>query len=151
MFIDTPNKKRLIFSFIVYFPIISLLAGAPLPLPSILEPSQAQIALLNGVNLSISIIGAIIGVGFYLRKKSKDELDNQNKKIEKIDEKIDDKSNWLYDEIKGMETRICSNLEGKTRYLEQKIEEKLKSAKDLEDERIQNLLQRIGRMEKDGR
>lgn len=151
MFIDTPSKKRIIFSFIAYFPIISLLAGAPIPLPSLFEPTQGQIAMLNGINLSISIIGAIIGVGFYLRKKSKDELDAQNKKIDKLEDMINEKSDWLYNEMKGMETRICNGLDYKAKNIENIIEAKTKSAKDLEDERVDNLIQRIKRLEASGR
>jgi len=150
-FIDNAAKKRIMFSFIIYFPIISLAFGTPIPLPSIFEPSQGQVGLLNGINLSISIIGSIIGVGFYLRKKSQDELNVQNKKIDKLDEKIDEKSEWLYKEMKGMETRICNSMEKRAVGIERATDDKVKSAKDLEDERIRSIHNRLNRVEGGGK
>ncbi len=123
----------------MYFPIVSLIAGAPLPLPSIFEPTQGQIAILNGVNLSISIIGAIIGVGFYLRNKSKKEL-------EKLEEQIEEKAIAhhqelveLKKEMHEMEVRICNNMTDKIVSIEKNIELKVQRAKDVEDERFKRM------------
>jgi gas vesicle protein len=138
-FIDTAAKKRIIFSIIVYFPIISLIAGTPIPFPSFTEPTQGQIGILNGINLSISIVGAIIGAAFYLRNKSKKEL-------EKLDDMIKEKALAhhqelveLKNEMKEMEVRICNSMSDKTAHIEKTIELKVQRAKDIEDERFKRM------------
>jgi gas vesicle protein len=138
-FLDTPSKKRIIYSIIVYFPIMSLIAGTPLPFPSLVEPTQGQIGILNGINLSISIVGAIIGSAFYLRNKSKKEL-------EKLDEKIEEKALAhhlelveLKKEMKEMEVRLSNNVADKITHIEKTIELKVQRAKDIEDERFRRM------------
>ena len=137
-------------SFIVYFPIISLMTGAPLPFPSLFEPTASQIALLNGINVSIAIIGSIVGATFYLERRN-------NKKIEKMADTIIESTlalrtelKELHNEIKNMESRISSAIDQKIDRVEKLIDDKVMAAKQLEDERIRNILNRLNRMEGGG-
>jgi hypothetical protein len=150
MFIDTPSKKRLIFSIIIYFPIISLVAGTPFPFPSIFEPSAGQIALLNGINVSIAIVGSIVGAAYYLERRN-------TKKIEKLENMIGEMTiahreemKELRKDIKEMETRIYLGIDGRVKNIEKIIEDKVAGAKTLEDERIRNIQNRLNRMEGGG-
>lgn len=139
MFIDTPSKKRVIFSFIIYYPLISLLAGAPIPFPSITSPTPEQIAILNFTSLLITLVGTIIGVGFYLEKR-------QNSKIDKLEEQIDESIlavkedlKELYNEMKEMEKRICDSVASKMISQDANTDLKVSKAKELADQKIQTM------------
>ena len=153
-FIDTPPKKRLMFSFVLYLPLVSLLSGSPLPLPSVFHIDPTIVPLFNGISLCITVLGAITGGIFYLEKRSKKPIEEQNKKIDKIDERIDEAViltredlKDIREDMKGMERRICNVMEDKTKNIEKNIDDKVVAAKQLEDERINNLTQRINNLE----
>jgi hypothetical protein len=137
--LDTPAKKRLIFSIIMYFPIISLIAGAPIPFPSLTNPTQEQIAVLNFSSLIVSLVGTLIGGIFYLERRNNLKLEKQNEKIDKIDVKIDDKSEWLYNEMKNVEVRICSNMTSKLSDIDKHSLAEVKSAKELVDTKFKHV------------
>jgi hypothetical protein len=138
-FLDTPSKKRIIYSIIVYFPIISLIAGTPLPFPSLAEPTQGQIGILNGINLSISIVGTIIGAAFYLRNKSKKEIDRLDEKIEEKALAHHQELVELKKEMHEMEIRICNSMADKIANIEKNIDLRVQRAKDIEDERFRRM------------
>lgn len=137
--LDKPAKKRIMFSFIIYYPLISLLAGAPIPFPSIFNPSSEQIALLNFVSLLITLVGSIIGVGFYLEKR-------QNEKIRRIEEQIDEAviaTNEQFKatrmDMKEMERRLCETMISKNLDMEKATDLKVSKAKELADQKIQTI------------
>lgn len=135
--IDTPPKRRLMFSFIAYFPIISILAGAPLPFPSLFSPTAEQMAFLNLISLLVTLVGTIIGVGFYLEKR-------QNSKIDRLEEQIDESVlavkqdlKDIYTTMKEMEARICDIVNGRIKGESENTDLKVSKAKELADAKIQ--------------
>ena len=138
-FLNTKNKKSLVLSFILYPLILSTVAGTPIPFPSVFSPSQEQIALLNFSSLLITLVGSIIGVGFYLEKR-------QNNKIERIEERIDEsvlalkaELKELHNEMKDMEKRICDSVAAKIANMEQHTDLKVSKAKELADQKIEHM------------
>lgn len=59
--------------------------------------------------------------------------------MDRIDRKIDEKGDWLYNEMRQMETRICRTFDDKIKNLESSAEYKLQKAKDVEDERLRRI------------
>jgi hypothetical protein len=136
---DTPRRKIVAFSFILYYPIISTLVGAPLPFPSLIDVSSAHVAFVNFLSLLVTLVGSIIGIGFYIERRNNLKFDQQNTKMDRIDNKIDDKGNWLYNAMREMEGRLCQNFDTKIQNLEKSMDVKVDKAKDLEDERLKRI------------
>jgi hypothetical protein len=136
---DTPRRKIVAFSFILYFPIISTLVGAPLPFPSLIDVSSEHVAFINFLSLLVTLVGSIIGIGFYIERRNNLKFDQQNFKMDRIDRKIDDKSDWLFQQLREMETRICNRFDEKIKKLEESTEYKVAKAKDIEDERFKRI------------
>lgn len=135
---------------------MSVISGTPLPLPfpSIFEPTQGQIGLLNGINLSITIIGSLIGVAFFLERRQNLKFEKQEKKIDSLEDKLDEavlatgeQFKMTRQELREMELRLCQTHSASNNRLEKTIEDKVLAAKSLEDERITNINQRISRLE----
>ena len=59
--------------------------------------------------------------------------------MDRIDKKIDDKSDWIYKEMREMEQRVCNNFNDKFNTIENNIEYKVSKAKDIEDERFKRI------------
>src|SRR5687767_13385280 len=112
---------------------MSLLVGAPLPFPSLIDVSSEHVAFINFLSLLITLVGSIIGIGFYIERRNNLKFDAQNNKMDRIDKKIDDKSDWLYKEMREMENRICNNLNNQIKDLEKNTEYKVNKAKDIVD------------------
>ena len=139
----------------MYFPLMSLLMGAPIPLPSLFTPTPELMALLNLFSLLITLIGAVIGAAFYLERRSNLKFDAQNEHIEKIEEKLDEAViatnehiKVVRQDMKDMERRLCESNDRQNKVLEKSIEEKVIAAKLLEDERMNSINQRLARLEK---
>jgi len=137
--IDTPRRKATALSFMLYFPVISLLVGAPIPFPSLIDVSSQHVAFINFLSLLITLVGSIIGIGFYVERRNNLKFDAQNYKMDRIDRKIDEKSDWLYKEMREMEGRICNNINIKVSGVEKEAEYKLEKAKEIEDERFRRI------------
>jgi hypothetical protein len=137
--IDTPRRKATVYSFGLYYIAMSLMVGAPIPFPSLLDVSSEQIAFVNFLSLLITLVGSIIGIGFYIERRNNLKFDAQNGKMDRIDKKIDDKSDWLYKEMRGMEGRICNNFNEQMKQIENNTELKVQKAKDIEDERFRRV------------
>lgn len=122
------------------------MVGAPIPFPSVLEVTPAQIAIFNFISLLITIIGSIIGVGFYLERRNNLKVEKQNKEIEKIEEQIDESAiairqeiKELHMEMKEMEARICSLLADKALEVSRHSALEVKAAKEIADTRFKNI------------
>jgi hypothetical protein len=137
--LDTPRRKIVAYSFIIYYPIISVLVGAPLPFPSLIDVSSAHVAFINFLSLLITLVGSIIGIGFYIERRNNLKFDAQNFKMDRIDKKIDDKGDWLFNQMREMENRICSRFDEKINKIEEGMEYKVQKAKDIEDERFRRI------------
>jgi hypothetical protein len=137
--LDTPRRKIVAYSFIIYYPIISVLVGAPLPFPSLIDVSSAHVAFINFLSLLITLVGSIIGIGFYIERRNNLKFDAQNFKMDRIDRKIDDKGDWLFNQMREMENRICSRFDEKINKIEEGTEYKVQKAKDIEDERFRRI------------
>lgn len=137
--IDTPRRKITVYSFGLYYFVMSSLVGAPLPFPSLIDVSSEHVAFINFLSLLVTLVGSIIGIGFYIERRNNLKFDQQNNKMDRIDRKIDDKSNWLHDQLREMENRICRTFDEKIRQLEQNTEYKVQKAKDIEDERFKRI------------
>jgi hypothetical protein len=59
--------------------------------------------------------------------------------MDRIDRKIDDKSDWLFNQLREMEGRICTRFDEKIVKLEENTEYKVNKAKDIEDERLKRI------------
>ena len=136
---DTPRRKVTALSFILYFPVISLLVGSPLPFPSLIDVSSQHVAFINFLSLLITLVGSIIGIGFYIERRNNLKFDAQNFKMDRIDRKIEEKSDWLYKELREMEQRVCNNLNKQITEMEKNSQYKLERAKDIEDERFRRI------------
>jgi hypothetical protein len=137
--IDTPRRKITVYSFGLYYFVMSSLVGAPLPFPSLIDVSSEHVAFINFLSLLVTLVGSIIGIGFYIERRNNLKFDQQNNKMDRIDRKIDDKSNWLHDQLRDMENRICRTFDEKIRQLEDNTEYKVQKAKDIEDERFKRI------------
>jgi hypothetical protein len=137
--IDTKRRKITAYSFVLYYPLMSLLVGAPLPFPSLIDVSSAHVAFINFLSLLVTLVGSIIGIGFYVERRNNLKFDQQNSKMDRIDKKIDDKGDWIYNELRQMETRLCNNFDTKIRDLEKNMDIKVEKAKDIEDERFKRI------------
>lgn len=87
----------------------------------------------------MTLVGSIIGIGFYIERRNNLKFDHQNNKIDRIDKKIDDKGDWLYNQLRDMETRICKNFDEKLKNLDTTSQYKIERAKDIEDERFKRI------------
>jgi DNA anti-recombination protein RmuC len=87
----------------------------------------------------VTLVGSIIGIGFYIERRNNLKFDHQNNKMDRIDKKIDDKSDWLFQQMREMESRICSRFDEKISKLEEGTEYKVAKAKDIEDERFKRI------------
>jgi hypothetical protein len=137
--IDTPRRKATMYSFVLYYIAMSLFVGAPIPFPSLLDVSSEQVAFVNFLSLLITLVGSIIGIGFYIERRNNLKFDAQNSKMDRIDRKIDDKSDWLYKEMREMEGRICNNMNKQLGEMDKSTEYKVQRAKDVEDERFKRI------------
>jgi hypothetical protein len=138
-FLDTPAKRSIMYSFVLFYPLMSLLAGAPLPFPSLFDVSAEQIALLNFGSLLVTLVGSIIGVGFYLEKR-------QNNKIERLENQVDEgvialKLNIkeLYHEMKEMKRAINEDIIDKLLGQDKSTDLKVSKAKELADQKIEHM------------
>jgi large-conductance mechanosensitive channel len=146
-FIDTKKKRNLLAALFIYIPIVSVIGGAPIPFPSLYSPTQEQIAVLNFSSLIITVIGSIVAVGFYLEKR-------QNKKMEDIENNIEESAMATNEhikefrtEIKDMVHRMGDSAFSKVSELDKHIIERVVAAKLLEDERISQIYERLRRLE----
>ena len=137
--IDTPRRKITVYSFGLYYFVMSSLVGAPLPFPSLMDISSENIAFINFLSLLVTLVGSIIGIGFYIERRNNLKFDQQNTKMDRIDRKIDEKSNWLHTQLREMENRICKTFDDKLSQLEKNTEYKVQKAKDIEDERFRRI------------
>lgn len=137
--IDTPRRKITVYSFALYYIAISFMVGAPLPFPSLIDVSSEHVAFINFLSLLVTLVGSIIGIGFYIERRNNLKFDQQNVKIDRIDQKIDNKSEWLHEQMRDMESRICKTFDNKINELEKNTEYKVQRAKDIEDERFKRI------------
>ena len=89
--LDTPRRKMTAYGFVLYFPIMSSIVGAPLPFPSLIDVSSAHVAFINFLSLLVTLVGSIIGIGFYIERRNNLKFDQQNNKMDRIDQQIDSK------------------------------------------------------------
>jgi hypothetical protein len=115
------------------------MTGAPLPFPSLIDVSSAHVAFVNFLSLLVTLVGSIIGIGFYIERRNNLKFDAQNNKMDRIDKKIDEKSDWIYREMREMENRLCKNFDTKIHDLEKNMDVKVEKAKDIEDERLKRV------------
>jgi DNA anti-recombination protein RmuC len=115
------------------------MVGAPLPFPSLIDVSSAHVAFVNFLSLLVTLVGSIIGIGFYIERRNNLKFDAQNHKMDRIDQKIDSKAEWIHNELRDMETRICRTFDEKMKNIENTAEYKLQKAKDIEDERFRRI------------
>lgn len=137
--IDTPRRKITVYSFGLYFFVISALVGSPIPFPSLIDVSAEHVAFINFLSLLITLVGSIIGIGFYIERRNNLKFDQQNNKMDRIDQKIDKKSDNIQNQLRDMEGRICKNFDEKLTQLERNTEYKVQKAKDIEDERFRRI------------
>lgn len=137
--IDTPRRKITVYSFGLYYFVMSAIVGAPIPFPSLIDVSSEHIAFINFLSLLITLVGSIIGIGFYIERRNNLKFDHQNNKMDRIDKKIDDKAEWIHEELRDMEARICRTFDEKIQNLERNTEYKVQKAKDIEDERFRRI------------
>ena len=142
------------YSFIIYFPIMSFIMGTPLPLPSIFTPSPELMALLNLFSLLVTLVGALVGIAFYLERRTNLKFESQNKQIERIEEMVgeaviatNEHIKIVRQDMKDMEKRICEGMDSRNKTVEKNIEERVIAAKLLEDERMANIHHRLGKLE----
>ena len=115
------------------------MVGAPLPFPSLIDVSSAHVAFINFLSLLVTLVGSIIGIGFYVERRNNIKFDQQNNKMDHLDRKIDDKGNWIYNAMREMEGRLCQNFDTKIHDLEKNMNTKVEKAKDIEDERFKRI------------
>ena len=137
--IDTPRRKLVAYSFLLYYPIMSSIVVAPLPFPSLIDVSSAHVAFINFLSLLVTLVGSIIGIGFYIERRNNLKFDQQNNKMDRIDKKIDDKGDWIYNQMREMEKRICTNFDDKLKNIDSAAQYKIEKAKDIEDERFKRI------------
>ena len=137
--IDTPRRKITAYSFVLYYPLMSILAGAPIPFPSLIDVSSTHVAFINFLSLLVTLVGSIIGIGFYIERRNNLKFDAQNNKMDRIDKKIDDKADWLYREMREMESRVCKNLHDQIANMKTKTELQVERADEVESERFKRI------------
>jgi hypothetical protein len=115
------------------------MVGAPLPFPSLIDVSSAHVAFINFLSLLVTLVGSIIGIGFYIERRNNLKFDSQNNKMDRIDKKIDEKGDWIYNELRAMESRICTTFDNKIHTLEKSMDVKVDKAKDIVDERFKRI------------
>jgi hypothetical protein len=59
--------------------------------------------------------------------------------MDRIDNKIDNKTEWLHNELRDMESRICKTFDEKINNMDKNTEYKVSKAKDIEDERFRRI------------
>jgi hypothetical protein len=59
--------------------------------------------------------------------------------MDRIDKKIDEKGDWIYNELRAMESRICTTFDNKIHTLEKSMDVKVDKAKDIVDERFKRI------------
>lgn len=59
--------------------------------------------------------------------------------MDRIDAKIDNKTDGLHQQLREMESRICKTFDDKLSQLERNTEYKVQKAKDIEDERFRRI------------
>lgn len=147
---DTPRKKLILYSLFLHYPILSLIVGAPIPFPSMMSVTPEQIALFNFASLLITIMGSIVGVGFYLERRNNLKSEAQNKKIDAVNNHIDESviavrvelkelRNEMSNGMKEMEKRICDSLTSKNHEIEKNVEDKVAAAKELVDTKFRHV------------
>jgi hypothetical protein len=137
--IDTPRRKITVYSFALYYFVMSSLVGAPLPFPSLVDVSSEHVAFINFLSLLVTLVGSIIGIGFYIERRNNLKFDQQNAKMDRIDQKIDQKVDGLSQQLRDTENRICKTFDEKLTQLERNTEYKVQRAKDIEDERFKRI------------
>lgn len=137
--LDTPRRKITVYSFALYYVILSSIVGAPLPFPSLIDVSAEHVAFINFLSLLVTLVGSIIGIGFYIERRNNLKFDQQNFKMDRIDQKIDKKTDGLHTQLREMEQRICQNFDEKLTQMERNTEYKVTKAKDVEDERFKRI------------
>lgn len=137
--LDTPRRKITVYSFALYYVILSSIVGAPLPFPSLIDVSAEHVAFINFLSLLVTLVGSIIGIGFYIERRNNLKFDQQNFKMDRIDQKIDKKTDGLHTQLREMEARICKNFDEKLTQMERNTEYKVTKAKDVEDERFKRI------------
>lgn len=137
--LDTPRRKITVYSFALYYVILSSIVGAPLPFPSLIDVSAEHVAFINFLSLLVTLVGSIIGIGFYIERRNNLKFDQQNFKMDRIDQKIDKKTDGLHTQLREMEARICRNFDEKLTQMERNTEYKVTKAKDVEDERFKRI------------
>ena len=58
------------------------MVGAPLPFPSLIDVSSAHVAFINFLSLLVTLVGSIIGIGFYIERRNNLKFDQQNHKMD---------------------------------------------------------------------
>ena len=137
--IDTPRRKITVYSFALYYFVMSSIVGAPLPFPSLIDVTSEHVAFINFLSLLVTLVGSIIGIGFYVERRNNIKFDQQNSKMDHIDRKIDGKADWIHDQIRDTENRICKTFDEKINQINNSIEFKVQKAKDIEDERFKRI------------
>lgn len=137
--LDTPRRKIVAYSFALYYPLLSLLVGAPLPFPSLIDISAEHVAFINFLSLLITLVGSIVGIGFYVERRNNVKFEQQNAKMDRIDQKIDKKSDSLHTSLREMENRIHNHFNDKLEELSRNTQYKIDKAKEVEDERLKRI------------
>lgn len=107
---------------------MSLLVGGPIPTPSILDISQQTMAFVNLLSLLITLLGSIIGVGFYLERRTNLKFDNQTLKM-----------NEIRTELKEIIVKTKESFHNKIDEIEKTTEYKVQKAKEIEDEKFKRI------------
>lgn len=149
---NSRKKKATWVGFLSYYPLMQVFAGVPAQTEfSIFDLTPQAFAIFQFVSLLVTILASMIGIGFTLHNSSKNDKKELNEKWEKritgIEERMDDKTEEIMDEIHAVERRIGKNADQRFMNLTKSLEEKVIAAKVLEDERIDNIKHRLTKIE----
>ena len=138
---NSKKKKGTMGSIFASYPILFVLASSPSPSPfAFIDMSSQAFAMFQFLSLLITMFGGMIGIGFALHNNSRTQAKEQN-------DKIDRNTTELKNEIQSIKKDLCTSLTERTKVLADSIEEKVISAKNLEDERIEHIQFRLNNSE----
>jgi hypothetical protein len=140
-FLDSTRRKLALLPFILYTPLQSATVGTPLPLPAMFSISPDQMAVFNFISFLVTLSGTLTGVAFWVEKRN-------TKKIEELKADIKEKYEALRRHIDTTEDRTCSLIVSRNKEVERRIDENVKSAKELEDTKFANVEKRLNDNEK---
>jgi hypothetical protein len=118
---------------------MSVLVGAPIPVPSLFDLSAQTMAFVNLLSLLITLLGSISGIGFYLERRTNMKFENQSKKMDDVEKKISENLQWLRMELKEIELRMEKSFHTKLDEMEKSTDLRVEKAKEIEDEKFKRI------------